>query len=206
MNTEQRSRLLRRLIAIMTAARHQGIAIVAGISVMCTSAVGAQTLWEHSVFNVVHEYIPSGVAAAPDHTVIPSNFIVNSIYRKVVDNMLKRSAMFRRQMLRVAGAPQLTVRLEMTPQPGPTWARATTSFVRQRNGQLTANIAINPMDDDAELIAHELEHVIEQLDEIDLAAQAARSGTGVRSTGGNGSPFETTRAIRVGRQVAHEVQ
>jgi hypothetical protein len=55
-----------------------------------------------------------------------------------------------------------------------------------------------------ELVAHELEHVIEQLDRIDLPSKAALPDSGVHSLAGN--MFETTRATRVGLKVAQEVR
>ena len=45
-----------------------------------------------------------------------------------------------------------------------------------------------------ELIAHEFEHVIEQLDGVDLAAHAALPHTGVTSIGHSTDIFETMRA------------
>ena len=55
-----------------------------------------------------------------------------------------------------------------------------------------------------ELIAHEFEHILEQLDSVDLAAMAARSGTGVRAVSELGH-FETDRAIAAGRRVESEM-
>ena len=55
--------------------------------------------------------------------------------------------------------------------------------------------------DAAELIAHELEHILEQLDGVDLQAQA---GNGVVWKAGDGA-FETRRAIEAGRRVAREI-
>ena len=56
----------------------------------------------------------------------------------------------------------------------------------------------------AELIAHEFEHILEQLDGVDLNRWVGHSG--VRRVGGNreGSPIETERACQVGRLVAGE--
>ena len=44
---------------------------------------------------------------------------------------------------------------------------------------------------DVEMIAHEFEHIIEQLDEVDLIQKARRSRSGVRATDGVRSLFET---------------
>lgn len=66
-------------------------------------------------------------------------------------------------------------------------------------------MAIGSLDDQVELIAHEIEHVIEQLDGVDLRVRATLPASGVRSRD-HGDEFETTRAIRVGRMVAAEVR
>src|SRR4029453_3125811 len=52
-----------------------------------------------------------------------------------------------------------------------------------------------------ELIAHEIEHVIEQLDGIVLSERAD-----ARTTGEAGSAYESGRAIERGRLVAREVR
>jgi hypothetical protein len=158
-----------------------------------------------SPVSVVHEYVPSS-ALAPGQLAIPSNVKVSSVYWKLVDEMLGRSPTFRRQMIRLAAAPYLTVRLQAA---APSWqrgVRATTKFDRDRSGRLTAHIEIAPMIDATELIAHEIEHVIEQLDQIDLEAKASQARSGVRATVSDGIFFETTRASRIGLQVAHEVR
>jgi hypothetical protein len=128
------------------------------------------------------------------------------MYRELIETMLSESPTFRRQMLRIAGARELTIYLKMT---APLWARsvrATTQVVRTGNGLLAANIEIAPLHSDIELIAHELEHVIEQLDEVDLPAKAAQHDSGVYATTGGGVLFETIRATRIGQQVAREVR
>jgi hypothetical protein len=65
-------------------------------------------------------------------------------------------------------------------------------------------VEIMDHDNQEELIAHELEHVIEQLDGIDLHALASRPATGVHVCADGA--FETTRAVKVGRAVAGEVR
>jgi hypothetical protein len=57
-------------------------------------------------------------------------------------------------------------------------------------------------DDPAELMAHEFEHIVEQLDGVDLPVRAAVPGSGVRACS-DGS-YETIRAARIGRLVADE--
>ena len=157
-----------------------------------------------STVSVVHEYVPASYT--PGQAAIPSNLKISSVYHALVEKMLSRSPTFRRQVLRVAGAQQLTVQLRTAPPPWPHGVRAITQFVRNANGQLSASIDITPMNNDVELIAHELEHVIEQLDDVDLSAKAGRPNSGVRATTEGGVLFETTRAARVGIQVSQEVR
>jgi hypothetical protein len=120
--------------------------------------------------------------------------------------MLRESPTFRRQLLRIAGATQsLTVRLQWVP---PSWLgglRAVTHFTTEPSGHVSANIDIVRQENDVELIAHEIEHVIEQLDHVDLRAKAGQPNSGVHTFDGGGV-FETNRAIRVGVQVAEEVR
>ena len=71
-------------------------------------------------------------------------------------------------------------------------------------GRLIATVEINPLGDFMELLAHEVEHIIEQLDGIDLAAKATVARSGVWSCADG--TFETSRAVRVGTLVASEVR
>jgi hypothetical protein len=169
--------------------------------VLTVAAASAQTM----PVSVVHEYVPSGSAIA-GQVEIPSNLKVSSMYRERIEMMLSQSPTFRRQMLRIAGSHQLTVYLKMTAPLWPRGVRAMTQFVRAGTGLLAANIEIAPMHNDVELIAHELEHVIEQLDDIDVRARARQRNSGVHDATGGGTLFETVRATRIGQQVAREVR
>jgi hypothetical protein len=71
---------------------------------------------------------------------------------------------------------------------------------------MEVEIYLSRLDDPVELIAHELEHVIEQLDHVDLPSRAALPGTGVRRTVSPDGAFETTRASQTGLRVAQEVR
>ena len=139
----------------------------------------------------------------PDAVEMPANLSVPSSYRATIKTMLERSPMFRRQCLRLVAAPHFSVVVRMLhPQTGGSRARAQ---IRQEDGgRVIALVEINPLSDFMELLAHELEHVIEQLDGIDLAAKAAVARSGVRSCV-NGT-FETNRAARVGSLVAIEAR
>ena len=111
--------------------------------------------------------------------------------------------MFRRQCLRLTAAPHLAVVVRMM-HPLTGGPRARTQISRADQNRLIASVEINPLGEFMELLAHELEHVIEQLDGIDLAAKAAVANSGVRTC--NDGTFETSRAVRIGTVVALEAR
>ncbi len=84
--------------------------------------------------------------------------------------------------------------------------RAITRMSRTERGHLTAVINIGFRENAQELIAHEFEHIIEQLDGVDLAARAALAHTGVTSLGHSTDKFETTRARLTGLKVVSELR
>jgi hypothetical protein len=155
--------------------------------------------------SAARQYTPAVWPAAGSHD-IPANFIVSSSFREVIERMLRHSPTFRRQCQRIANASDLTVRLTRLAWPPPHLTRARTRIDRERSGVILAEIDVPPLDDDIELIAHELEHVIEQLDNVDLASRAARAGTGVQALTRTPFVFETTRAAIIGHRVAEEVR
>jgi hypothetical protein len=152
----------------------------------------------------VHHYVAGD--AIPRQLALPSNLVVSALFRSMVEAMLRDSPTFRRQCVRIAAEPGLTVHLSVNPPPRRSTHRAMTHLTRDDRGHLTAFISIGPFEDTQELIAHEFEHVIEQLDGIDLAARAARPHTGVTPIGHRRAVFETTRAQRVGLKVVSELR
>ena len=155
--------------------------------------------------DVVRVYIP--VDARPAWSVtLPPNLDIPDTYRSYVKSMLRLSPTFRRQCLRIANALGLTVVLRQFMTRPPERLRARTSFWTARDGRRYATVEIGPLDDQVELIAHEIEHVIERLDGVDLRARAALPGTGVHRCDGADDAFETIRATRAGLAVAQEVR
>jgi hypothetical protein len=173
-------------------------AVLVAMSVPC-AAQGSRTS-----FSVMHEYVAADQVAL--HVPIPGNLQADQAYRVLLESMLERSPTFRRQCQRLASTPHLTVRLNPS---GSFWtrgARALTRFARGASGGLDAEISLARGEDEVELIAHEIEHVIEQIDEIDLSSLAALHDTGVRQTLYAGASFETSRAAQTGLRVAREVR
>ena len=152
----------------------------------------------------VHYYVAS--EAIPRQIEVPANLNVPPMYRPLVDSMLRGSQTFRRQCIRIAAAPMLTVRLAITQWFARSDVRATTVLRRSASGHLTATIEISAQQDVEELIAHELEHVIEQLDGVDLQARARKPNSGVSVMSGRTEMFETVRAQRAGLKVVSELR
>jgi hypothetical protein len=134
----------------------------------------------------------------------PANLSFTSRYRAAIEKMLQRSQMFRRQCVRIANAPHATVVIRNLQVPAFDGPRARTSMTWLEDGRLIATVEIRPLDNVVELLAHELEHVIEQLDGVDLPVRAALSSTGVHAC--DDGSFETIRAVRVGQIVARETR
>jgi hypothetical protein len=141
-----------------------------------------------------------------DDVRLPSNLVVTPAYRQIVSSMLAHSPAFRRQCLRIGIASHLAVTLLGEDATTPSESRAFTRISRDRDGGLRAVVQIREIADATELIAHEFEHIIEQLDGVDLKSLAAFETSGVRQCRcGEGDAFETARAVHAGLQVAREV-
>lgn len=140
---------------------------------------------------------------ASAQTTLPSNLRVSEIYRELVESISDRSPTFQAQLRRLEAEPDLMVYLDIVPRI--LGARARTRLAR-REGALVAWIEVARFDDVVELIAHELEHVIERIEGVDFAAGVRASDSGIYAVSTNGTTFETTRAARAGVRVAAEVR
>jgi hypothetical protein len=163
----------------------------------------AQTHTVQEVSSALREYVVSRPQEVWPEAVPPN--LEPGIYRPVVQEMLQRSPTFRRQCWRITTASDLVVTLQPGSRPMVTRVRARTRISRDGH-RLVANIEIFSPDQAAELIAHELEHVIEQLDGVDLASKADAAMSGVRRGEAPEPSFETVRATRAGMTVAAEVR
>jgi len=189
----------------MVAAAHRTRVLASATSVAIVLSVPLFAQSNNSSATVAREYLPASHVDAEDSSP-PPNFIVATSFGPVVALMLRRSHTFRRQCQRIANAPSVTITLQRAASPLPRRVRARTHIVRSDSGGLSAAIDVPALDDDVELIAHELEHIIEQLDEIDLITAAKRTNSGVMLSAQDQPVFETRRAIRIGLLVAREVR
>ncbi len=119
-------------------------------------------------------------------------------FHSLVAGMWRDSPTFKRQCLRLAAEPTLTVTLGVDAL-GRSSARAATWMSFKSGALRRANVVLFSIADATELIAHEIEHVIEQLDGIALTGECGRI------TGHSGR-IETCRAVEAGKQVASEVE
>jgi hypothetical protein len=122
----------------------------------------------------------------------------------VVHEMCRRSPAFRRQLLRLADAPGLVVTLAIAHFRTSDHVRAKTRCTREQGLLRRADVEISSTEVRSlvELIGHELEHVIEQLDDVNLTHLAQGPGIAVREH--RPRRFETARARQIGLSVAAE--
>ena len=131
---------------------------------------------------------------------LPANVEFFSDLHRVVQRIYDRSPTFRLQCERIASASHLRVRVHINPRI-PRVCRALT--VIQRQGfQIRADVHLPPGSDYSELIGHEFEHLLEQIEGLNLRRLARVRGSGVREV--EHELFESARAQDAGRVVAAE--
>jgi hypothetical protein len=143
------------------------------------------------------------IAAVDDGlvTTIPANLSVPGALRSLLEEVLRRSPTFRQQVQKLRGAPH--VRMVIRYGDVSSWhvLRAESTVLRYEWGAMQVDTRLYTARDVIEVIAHELEHVCEQIDGVDVRQLSQRRHSGVYA---NGQLFETQRAIMIGRQVARE--
>jgi hypothetical protein len=143
---------------------------------------------------------PAGAVAC---VTMPANVDMPPDLDAALTTLLAQSSTLRRECAAIAAASDRAHIVIQPIPPDTSGARARTSFVREARGRLNAYIDV-PFDADfPELIAHEFEHVVEQIEGLNLRRLTERRGSGVREAP-DGS-FETARACAAGRAAAREV-
>ena len=136
---------------------------------------------------------------------LAGNLRIAPVLRPTVADMCRRAPTFRRQVMRLASQAGLAVTVEAAAFPRTSRAQATTDITRVDGEVRTAYVRVPAGHHFAlvELLGHEFEHILEQLDGVELSKWVGRSG--VYRVGGRGDgPVETERARQVGRLVAGE--
>ena len=111
----------------------------------------------------------------------------------------ERSGTFRAQCGKLAAAGAVVVVQAALPDQD---ERAAASIGVAPEGVRVARIRVRPGGHAVELIAHELEHVLEQIEGVSLLMDTRRGRSVLLRDGA----FETRRAIEAGRRVADEVR
>jgi len=134
--------------------------------------------------------------------VLPANLFVPRDLIPVLERIYGRSSTFKAQCGRIAGTPNLrvSIQVDITMR---TFCRAF-SLINRRQGIVRAEVHLPPVGITfAELVGHEFEHVLEQVEELNLRALARVKGSGVYEV--EHEVYETERAQLAGRLVSGEV-
>jgi hypothetical protein len=136
---------------------------------------------------------------------LPVNIRIDSALTNIVHDMLLHSPIFRGQLARLQTVTRVRIRLtvDLRGIGHRTASRAECEMRRYEYGFVDATVRLRSISQAEELIAHELEHVLEYIDGVNLRA-AWRRDPGKVWLGDDGR-FETARAIDTGRRVAAEL-
>lgn len=136
---------------------------------------------------------------------LPPNIRMDSAMTSIVHDMLVHSPTFRRQCARLQASSgvRISLTVDLKGIGHRTANRAEAELRRYEYGLIDATIRLRSTSQTAELIAHELEHVLEYVDGVDFH-MAWRRDPGEVWLGADGR-FETARAIDAGRHVAAEL-
>jgi hypothetical protein len=151
----------------------------------------------------VFALIVSPVQAADDPGMrhLPGAIETTADLRQHMEMMLQRSATFRQQC-RQLDAPRVRVEIHRDVRLSDKAYRALT-VNRRSDDMIVASVEITGFGDPTEWLAHEIEHVLEQIDGVDIRRLVRTRHDAWPSTAG---AFETMRAIRAGQTVRHEVR
>ena len=135
---------------------------------------------------------------------LPANLQLPRELQVEVAALWQRSPIFRGQCERIAAARFLTVKLQYLLHSAHQLRsyRALTTYKRNADGTAEAFVRVGTNGPLPELIGHELEHVLEQLEGLPLRRLAAYANTNVSRT--DDDVYETERARVTGRQVFDE--
>jgi hypothetical protein len=131
---------------------------------------------------------------------LPLNIDAGALEPHLVE-LLQRSQTFRHQCERIAATPVLrvTVGVGLSMEVG---GRAQTVIRRYEAGAIRAEVTLRFAEDYYELLAHEFEHILEQVEGINLRDEVAARRAWVTPSGA----FETRRASDAGVRAREEFE
>jgi len=157
--------------------------------------------WSTALVFVTAAYLMAEGANAQEPSSGPPPNLKGGAFRQLIHRMWHESATFREQCARIAAEPQLRVLIRAESRPSSTGARASGEISTMKNGKVSrAEIVLRSPADSIELLAHEIEHVIERIEGVRLREQ------GCAGTSGRPDAYESCRAVDAGRRVAREVE
>jgi len=140
---------------------------------------------------------------SPDAPRLPTTITLPRQLERIVERLLQRSPTFQDQCRRLALAPHFFVRIRMDLAMPLESIRARSVIYRKDRRPILAVVEIGPGGPQYEWIAHEFEHLIEQLDGVELDAPGAwRRGVWRTRPG----IFESARAVAAGEAVREELR
>jgi hypothetical protein len=146
------------------------------------------------------------VAPAPGSAASDTSIVVAPFFERVVEDLLRSSATLRDQYDRIASASDVCVRVEPWVGHPRDWvARAT--ITRSTTGMIEAWVEIpTPLTapEYARRLAHEFEHILEQIEGVNLRTLADDPARGVSRL--SDGAYESERAQRAGHAAALEVE
>jgi hypothetical protein len=149
-----------------------------------------------------------GVAPAGAQSIAPwelsDKIQVSDQLHGEVGRMLRSSATFRSQYRRIAQARSILVGVRVDPTLIITNMKARSLVRRYDSGLIVVAVSIGPGPSQGEWIAHEFEHVLEQLEGLNLRALVRNRLAHVWFSGEGA--METARAVRAGQAVREELR
>jgi hypothetical protein len=153
--------------------------------------------------------VPVGAAASADPTFAdsapavarwPCRLTITGELRVAAELAWEHSPTFRDQCRKLAATEAVVV---VHPVASRGARRAETRIRRTDDGVIVAISRMRPTGNAVELIAHELEHVLEFAEGVKFLMESSRGSSRVKLSGG---AYETRRAVDAGRRVAQEVR
>lgn len=132
---------------------------------------------------------------------LPRNLRVPANMRPMLMRMLQTSATFRRQVATLSAKPAVRMTVNYGGIRGDRNYHALSTVRKHQFGAMLVDTTVFVPTDLVEIIAHELEHVCEQMEGVDLPSLSRLKGEGVYDLNGH---FETARAIRAGQEATRE--
>jgi hypothetical protein len=132
---------------------------------------------------------------------LPRNLRVPENMRPMLKRMLQTSSTFRRQIAVLSAKPAVRVSVAYGGLRGDRNYHALSTVRKHEWGAMMVETTVFVPTDLVEIIAHEMEHICEQVEGVDLRSLSRMKGEGVYDLNGH---YETARAIRAGQAVTRE--